>query len=71
MRHLLLAGTFVALAAVGTATKSDPPSPEPEIITAPFPEGPRVIHLEPIPTPPELNWGDRPFTEDMIIKLSH
>jgi hypothetical protein len=64
MKHLLLAGMFATLASVGSATKGDPDPPEPERIIVP--EGPRVIHLEPIP--PKLNWGDHPFTKDMIVR---
>ena len=61
MKHLLLAGMLAGLVEIGGATRHDP-SPEPEAITIP---GARVIYIEPIPN---QNWGDRPFTKDMIFR---
>jgi hypothetical protein len=53
---------LAGLVEIGGATRNDP-SPEPDAIRIP---GARVIHIEPIEPIP--NWGDRPFTKDMIFR---
>ena len=55
---------LAGLVEIGGATRNDP-SPEPEAITIP---GARVIYIEPIEPIPNQNWGDRPFTKDMIFR---